>query len=154
MCQHGARDILSVHAQSCPTLCGPMDCSPPDSSAHGIFQTRILNCHFLLQEVFLTQGSNSRLLCLLHWQADSLPLLPPGKCQLTLSALSSTYPSAWLSLSASQSLLTTKYLFFVYFLLYIPVYMFLQDPMLGQHGSCQNLKASIYFVGLYVCLLH
>ena len=24
-------------AQSCPTLCGPMDCSPPGSSVHGIF---------------------------------------------------------------------------------------------------------------------
>ena len=28
--------------QSCPTLCDPMDCSPPDSSVHGILQTRIL----------------------------------------------------------------------------------------------------------------
>ena len=24
-------------AQSCPTLCDPVDCSPPDSSIHGIF---------------------------------------------------------------------------------------------------------------------
>ena len=30
-------------AQSCPTLCGPMDCSPPGSSVHGIFQARILD---------------------------------------------------------------------------------------------------------------
>ena len=29
-------------AQSCPTLCDPTDCSPPGSSVHGIFQTRIL----------------------------------------------------------------------------------------------------------------
>ena len=29
-------------AQSCPTLSGPMDCSPPGSSAHGIFQARVL----------------------------------------------------------------------------------------------------------------
>jgi len=29
-------------AQSCPTLCNPMDCSPPGSSVHGIFQARIL----------------------------------------------------------------------------------------------------------------
>ena len=29
-------------AQSCPTLCDPMDCSPPSSSVHGIFQARIL----------------------------------------------------------------------------------------------------------------
>ena len=29
-------------AQLCPTLCDPMDCSPPDSSVHGILQARIL----------------------------------------------------------------------------------------------------------------
>jgi len=29
-------------AQSCPTLCDPVDCSPPGSSVHGILQPRIL----------------------------------------------------------------------------------------------------------------
>ena len=29
-------------AQSCPTLSDPMDCSLPGSSAHGIFQARVL----------------------------------------------------------------------------------------------------------------
>ena len=29
-------------SQSCPTLSGPMHCSPPGSSAHGIFQARVL----------------------------------------------------------------------------------------------------------------
>ena len=29
-------------AQSCPTLCDPMDCSPPGFSIHGILQARIL----------------------------------------------------------------------------------------------------------------
>ena len=33
---------VCVHAQSCPTLCNPLDCSPPGSSVHGIFQARIL----------------------------------------------------------------------------------------------------------------
>ena len=33
-----------------------------------------VGCHFLLQGIFLTQGSNPRLLCLLHWQANFLPL--------------------------------------------------------------------------------
>ena len=28
--------------QSCPTLSEPMDCSPPGSSIHGIFQARVL----------------------------------------------------------------------------------------------------------------
>ena len=29
-------------ARSCPTLRDPMDCSPPGSSVHGIFQARVL----------------------------------------------------------------------------------------------------------------
>ena len=33
-----------------------------------------VGCHFLLQRIFLTQGSNQQLLCPLHWQVDSLPL--------------------------------------------------------------------------------
>ena len=49
-------------------LCDPMDCSPPGSSVHG------MGCHALHQGIFLTQISNPRLLCLLHWQVDSLLL--------------------------------------------------------------------------------
>ena len=29
-------------AQSCPTLCDPMDCRLPGSSVHGVFQARVL----------------------------------------------------------------------------------------------------------------
>ena len=42
------REALSLYnccclvAQSCPTLCYPMDCSPPDPSVHEISQARIL----------------------------------------------------------------------------------------------------------------
>ena len=38
-----------------------------------------VGCHFLLQGIFATQGLNPRLLCLLHWQAGSLPPAPSGK---------------------------------------------------------------------------
>ena len=31
-------------------------------------------CHFLLQGIFLTQRSNSHLLCFLNWPVGSLPL--------------------------------------------------------------------------------
>ena len=36
----GAHQYISESevAQSCPTLCDPMDCSPPGFSIHGIFQ--------------------------------------------------------------------------------------------------------------------
>ena len=37
-----------------------------------------VGCHALLQGIFPTQGSNPCLLCLLQWQAGSLPLVPPG----------------------------------------------------------------------------
>ena len=33
-----------------------------------------MDCHALLQGIFPTQGLNPHLLCLLHWQVDSLPL--------------------------------------------------------------------------------
>ena len=45
------RCVLYVAHNSCvcakslqlyPTLCNPMNCSPPDSSVHGVFQARIL----------------------------------------------------------------------------------------------------------------
>ena len=40
-----------------------------------------VGCHFLLQGIFLTPGSNPHLLCLLRWQADSLPLSHLGSPQ-------------------------------------------------------------------------
>ena len=47
-------------AQSCPTLCGPMDCSPPGSSVHGDSPGKNtgVSCRALLQGIFPTQGSN------------------------------------------------------------------------------------------------
>ena len=42
--------------------------------------TRV-GCHALLQGIFLSQGPNPHLLGLLHWQAGSSPLAPPGKPQ-------------------------------------------------------------------------
>ena len=36
-----------------------------------------VGCHALLQGIFPTQGSNTRVLCLLNWQGGSLPLAPP-----------------------------------------------------------------------------
>ena len=34
----------SVSHSSCPALCDPTDCSPADSSVHGILQARMLEC--------------------------------------------------------------------------------------------------------------
>ena len=53
--------------KSCPTFCDPMDCSLPGFSVHGDSPGKNtgVGCHFLLQGIFLTQGSNLHLLCLL-----------------------------------------------------------------------------------------
>ena len=52
----------------------PMDCSLPDSCPWSFPGKNIgVGCHFLLQGTFLTQGLNSHLLHVLHWQAGSLP---------------------------------------------------------------------------------
>ena len=46
-------------AQSCPTLCDLVDCSPPGSFVHGDSPGKNtgVDCHALLQEIFLIQGS-------------------------------------------------------------------------------------------------
>ena len=68
--------LPSEVTQSCPTLWDLMDCSLPGSSIHGIFQARTgVGCHFLLQGIFPTQGSNPSPAL----QADTLPSEPPGK---------------------------------------------------------------------------
>ena len=64
--------------QSCPTLSDPMDCSPPDSSIHGIFQARVLEWVAIAfsRGIFPTQGSN---LGLPRCRQTLLPSKPPGK---------------------------------------------------------------------------
>ena len=60
--------------QSCPTICDSTDYNRQAPLSMGLSPKSILDCHFLFQGIFPTQGSNLCLLHLLHWQADSLPL--------------------------------------------------------------------------------
>ena len=57
---------LGMCAQSCSTLCDPMDYSLPGSSV-AISYSRGSPLH----------RDGTYISCLLHWQADSLPLAPP-----------------------------------------------------------------------------
>ena len=74
-CSYAFSIVLGARAcaQVCLTLYNLMDGSPPGFSVHGIFpgKNTEVGCHFLLQGIFPTQGSNP---CLLHWQ-----VVPPGK---------------------------------------------------------------------------
>ena len=94
-----SRELLEPHnlnvlrvkvAQSCPTLRKAKDCSPPGASVHRDFPGKNtgVGCHALLQGIFPIQGSNLHLLCLLLWQAGSLPL---GSFLLTLCRLYTSY---------------------------------------------------------------
>ena len=77
--------VCVLVAQSCPTVCSPMDYILTGSSVHGNSGKNTgVGCLCLLKGIFLTQGSNPCLLCLLHWQAGSLPLVPPGKPLLNI----------------------------------------------------------------------
>ena len=71
---------LFIHAkplQLCLTLCDSMDYSLPGSSVYGILQARMvaMPCSRDLPN----PGIEPHLLCLLLWQAGSLPLTPLGK---------------------------------------------------------------------------
>ena len=63
--------------QLCPTLCNPMDCSPPGFSVHGILQARILEW-VASPAIFPTQRRNKgQLHCrriLHHWATWEAPL--------------------------------------------------------------------------------
>ena len=67
--------------QSCATLCNAVACQAPLSIRFSR-QGYGVGCHALLQGIFPTQGSNLRLLSLLHWQSGSLPLVPSGKAHM------------------------------------------------------------------------
>ena len=62
-------------AQSCPTLCGPMNGSPPGSSVHGIFQAKIL------EWVAISFQRNDKIMPPLLFSQTPLGYLfkPPGK---------------------------------------------------------------------------
>ena len=92
--------LFVLVAQSCPTLCDSMDYSPPGSSAHGIFPGKNtgVGCHFLLQEIFPTQGLN---LGLLHCRQTLYHLSHQGNPVLCLIC---RVPDLWSSLWHAGSL--------------------------------------------------
>ena len=68
---------FSSVAQSCLTLCNPIDCTPPVSSVHGILEARILEWVAMPSSRGLPNpGIKPRSPTL---QADLLPSEPPGK---------------------------------------------------------------------------
>jgi len=93
-CLHCGKKTESVKVlvtQSCPTLCDPMDYSPPGSSVHGIIQARILEW----VATSFSRGSSppgikpgSPAV-----QADSLPTASPGKPSKKIAATAKSLQS-------------------------------------------------------------
>ena len=78
-CHSPRKECKMLVAQSCPTLCNSMDCSPPGFSVHGIFQARILNwLPFPFPEDLPNPGMEARSPAL---QVDSLPAELPGESE-------------------------------------------------------------------------
>ena len=77
-----AQQMLCLVTQSCLTLCNPMDCSPPGSSAHGDSPGKNtgVSCHALLQGNLPNPGIKCRSLSL---QENSLPSELPGNFENT-----------------------------------------------------------------------
>ena len=89
-------------AQSCLTLCDPMDCSPPGSSVHGISQARILEWLPFPPPGDLTDlGIEPKSPVL---QADSLPLSHQGSWLYSQLSIPASQPWAWVRLGCSESL--------------------------------------------------
>ena len=104
---------LRLHAtsqlQSRPTLWDPRDCGP--QAPLSMVSSRQEYCNGLPYPppgIFSTQGSNLGFLRLLHWQAGSLPLVPPGKPWLRLVWTFWTKP--WVNATRKAGQNVTKHL--------------------------------------------
>ena len=99
--------------QSCPTLCKPMDCSPPGTSVHRDSPGKYIGVdhHALLQGIFLTQGSNPCLLCLLNWQVGSLPVGLYGKPFSSVQSLSHVrfFVTPWIAAQQASLYITNSW---------------------------------------------
>ena len=90
-------------AQSCLNLGDPMDCSQTPLSMEFSRQEYWSGLPFPSPGDLPDRGSNSRLLCLVHWQAGSLPPVTPGEpieyilrgASLVTSELDTTLFSLW-----------------------------------------------------------
>ena len=85
--------MLCLVAQSCPTLCSPMDCLLPDSSVHGILQTRILEWVAMPSSRGSSQSRNQTgVSCIAgrfftSWATREAPSTTGGFCALLLLLL-------------------------------------------------------------------
>ena len=100
--------------QSCLTLCDPMDCSPPTSSAHGILQARILEWvatkHNLNHVPCINSGNPSEIGVILIVISVSYKMNEEGSviCQVCTERMKQSWALTWKSLVPEPTLSTVS----------------------------------------------
>ena len=96
--------VLCLVAQKCPTLCDPMECSPPGSSVHGDSPGKNtgVGCHALPPGDLPSPETEPKSLTL---QVDSLPSEPPGKPKNTGVGSLSLFQGIFLTQEFNRGLL-------------------------------------------------
>ena len=95
---------MCLVAQLCPTLCDPMDYSPPGSSVpeESLSKNTRVGCHALLLHGIFQPGIEPRFPTL---QADSFLSEPPGKPKNTVVGSVSLCQGIFLTQESNQGLL-------------------------------------------------
>ena len=121
-----------------------------------------VGCYALLQDIFLTQGLNLCLLCLLDWQASSLPLAQPVYLLYPFS------PYSYIPLGICESRCNSEYCFvltitliylkpsYTYLHLIINtlrVLMFMRKLFVVHIKKCSNLKKLLKKIIKKTCLI-
>ena len=84
--KHGLLCMRAQSLQSCPTLCNPMDYSPPGFSVHGILQARILEW-----VTMPSSGNQTRVSCIADLFFTAEPLRKPYGLLLLLRVSNKPY---------------------------------------------------------------
>ena len=126
---------MFVHlvAQLCPTLCVTLwNVARQFPLSMGFSRQEYHSgCHFLLQGIFPTQGSN---LSPLHWQTDSLPLSHHGSPQIYIQVICK------LTLIVALRVCSPAHVTSLY-----PLLVSLQNPILPHSSQNLDLQTAILF---------
>ena len=150
--------MLCLIAQSCPTLCTPMDCSPPGSCVHGDSPGKNTGagCHALLQGIFPAQGSNPGV--------PHCRRIPPGQPKNTgvgtpslLQGIRQPGINPGSPESQADSLpaeLPGKRLCFSYSVLYLKLllHLFICLPFVVDGLFCVSFSVILFSLCMYICV--
>ena len=122
-----------------------------------------MGCHDLLQGIFLTQGLNPHLSCLLHetvYHFTSLPLAPAGEStldyfpysEITFSYLA--FCSCLFSTTRAEGFLKTKYMIIEFLLIVVNhVTIFFHDDIKSKHLISMQKSSKISWSSL-ICVVY